>query len=509
MLVDGVNGYASTPDNPSLELTGDVQTWIYRKVVATDWSPSLTKAIGAHRDFGVNQSSWLIVVDFSPTSGRFSIYLSANGSVITEYSSTESPTVADGGSLDLKIERVSATGVITFYVDLDGTGFVQLGDTVTGITGNLHNSTAALTVGCQLNSGAVTDPWVGSIGSFELYDDDTLACEFNAADGGNKNGLASDTFETVIPDSEQVINTGLSGGFSSAEDWGANSNGTVSVVGNTLRVTQTGQVGSVTYTLTYGSNYDLVDGVRYRCRLKRPVGDPGVINLRYIDNSPNIATNLAAGVDHVIDFVKSDTSTGLELAKAGIQDDYFSLEYFSIEEINQFTLHGNAFIQNLGHTVANTFGGAGMETTAGQTLSTDLTVFMVAKAHTLPSATQILIGARSNSAASLFLYTDALNNFTADAGAVNVIRAGDTGWHLWAVRYNRDGTSGIQIDNETPDVATIGAEDWDFATLFASPTGGDTLNGAIANLTVIPRALTDTEYDQIKNDLINFYGIAA
>ena len=505
MLVDGVNGYASTPDNPSLELTGDVQTWTFYGVAPSDTTPESSQVLAGQ--WTNVQRGWIILLDDTPISGGIQINLSVNGfQTYRGVSSTAAVPYADGVPFDLQLVYNHTEEFMYFYTAPEGGIFVQLGEPVAVPDITLFNSTADLIVGATGDGTGFLD---GSVKRFTLHDDDRLAASFNAADGGNKNGLASDTFETVIPDSEQVINNGLDGGFSSGVNWGANSNGTVSVVGNTLRVTQTEQVGSVTYTLTYGSNYDLVDGVRYRCRLKRPAGDPGTINLRYIDNSPNIATNLSAGVEHIIDFVKSDTSTGLELAKAGSQDDYFSLEYFSIEEINQFTLHGNAFIQNLGHTVANSFGSAGIETTAGQTLSTDLTVFMVAKAHELTASNQFFTGARSLSGSALVLYADNAGNFEINAGVNATVGSSDTDWHLWALRYNRDATSSLYISDVGTVTADFGAEDWEALTLFANNAGANTLNGAIADLTVIPRALTDTEYDQIKNDLINFYGIAA
>jgi len=172
---NGTNAYVSTPDSGALELTGDVQTWTFYGVAASDFTPAAFQAL-AGQWVGAGTQSWIVDIDNSPAGGLH-VWYSIDGTSTLGANSTVAPTLTDGQSYDIKVDRVASTGVWTFYTAPAGGTFVQLGAPVAGTSGALFNSTASLVIGAY-SSG--TSPFTGTIQRFTLHDDDRLAAEWDA-----------------------------------------------------------------------------------------------------------------------------------------------------------------------------------------------------------------------------------------------------------------------------------------------------------------------------------------
>jgi hypothetical protein len=175
---DGVNDSISTPDNADMALTGAVQTWTLYGVSAVDFTPTSSNILCSKWVDAV-QREWLFWVF---TNGRVSFYMSLDGGTINAATSTIAPTFTDGGSYDIKVERVASTGVVTFYTAPMGGTFVQLCVPVASTAGTIFNGTAALQLGVVASASA---PYNGRLKSFTLHDDDRLAAYWSADDYTN------------------------------------------------------------------------------------------------------------------------------------------------------------------------------------------------------------------------------------------------------------------------------------------------------------------------------------
>jgi len=145
---------ADTPDAASLDITGDID--IRAVIDFEDYSNGNQTLVAKYLGTG-NQRSYALRID---TNGNLAMLYSLNGS--TGLTATATATVysvgaVDGTPLTVRVTRVSATGVITFYIGNEVTPgpstWTQIGSTVAGTSGALFSSTALLEVG-TLNSGA-------------------------------------------------------------------------------------------------------------------------------------------------------------------------------------------------------------------------------------------------------------------------------------------------------------------------------------------------------------------
>jgi hypothetical protein len=193
---DGVNDFISTPDSGALTLTGAVQTWTFYGVAAVDWTPGIDTVIASQWNRGLNQRAWSLVVENSPA-GRLQLRGSLNGISEVSWISDSAPLFTDGAIYNIRVTRNASTGVVTFETSLAGGIFATLGLPVAGTSGDFHNSTATMTIGCSLNSGAVESPFNGTIQRFTLYDDDRLAASWSADDYTDYNAT---TMESVGPE---------------------------------------------------------------------------------------------------------------------------------------------------------------------------------------------------------------------------------------------------------------------------------------------------------------------
>jgi hypothetical protein len=145
---------ADTPDAASLDITGDIDI---RAVIDFEDYSNGNQTLVAKYLGSSNQRSYALRID---TSGNLAMLYSLNGS--TGLTATATATVysvgaQDGTPLTVRVTRVSATGVITFYIgnemDPSPATWTQIGSTVAGTSGALFSGTALLEVG-TLNSGA-------------------------------------------------------------------------------------------------------------------------------------------------------------------------------------------------------------------------------------------------------------------------------------------------------------------------------------------------------------------
>jgi hypothetical protein len=145
---------ADTPDAASLDITGDIDI---RAVIDFEDYSNGNQTLVAKYLGSSNQRSYALRID---TSGNLAMLYSLNGS--TGLTATATATVysvgaQDGTPLTVRVTRVSATGVITFYIgnemDPSPATWTQIGSTVAGTSGALFSGSALLEVG-TLNSGA-------------------------------------------------------------------------------------------------------------------------------------------------------------------------------------------------------------------------------------------------------------------------------------------------------------------------------------------------------------------
>jgi len=153
---------ADTPDAASLDITGDID--IRAVIDFPDYSDGNQTLVAKYLGTG-NQRSYALRID---ATGSLALLYSLTGAVgltATATNTVYSVGAQDGSPLTVRVTRVSATGVITFYIgnetEPDPSTWTQIGSTVAGTAGALFSSTALLETG-TLNSGA-SDMSTGNI----------------------------------------------------------------------------------------------------------------------------------------------------------------------------------------------------------------------------------------------------------------------------------------------------------------------------------------------------------
>ncbi len=179
----------------------------------------------------------------------------------------------------------------------------------------------------------------------------------------------------------------------------------------------------------------------------------------------------------------------------------------------QWALNGNTFIQNTGHKVGHSIGGVGLETTAGQSITSPGTVFLVARSTPAsPSAGQHFISYRSNISNLWVIQTQnsASDRFTMTQGsALTLDEAYDQLPHVFTAQFNGNSSSKLTASGVGNKSGDAGAASWDYGTLFADGAGASTMQGYIARIIVVDRELTAAEINAVKNLLIPEYRLVA
>ena len=176
-----------------------------------------------------------------------------------------------------------------------------------------------------------------------------------------------------------------------------------------------------------------------------------------------------------------------------------------------WTLNGNTFIQNTGKQVVHSIGSAGLETTAGQDITQPLTIFAVARfSDTTPTNDQ-MIGSRSVTTKRVTIYSrdSASDKFTLSSDT-NLILDGafDNNAHVFTAQVDNTNSvftvSGIESKS-----GTTGDKTWDFASLFLSDTGTNSMQGYIATLIAYDRQLSASEINNMQQHLRITYNLPA
>lgn len=165
LALDGTAGtFASTPDSAVLSITGDIDLRV--EATADDWTPV------AQQQLVDKQGSYALAV--APT-GR--LRMTHNNPLFDATDSTVATGFTDGTKHEVRATRVTATGVVTFFID--GT---QLGDPVTDTVGDLADTANPVAIGA---TPAGANPFAGKVDSAEVRDgiDGTVVANPRFSDG--------------------------------------------------------------------------------------------------------------------------------------------------------------------------------------------------------------------------------------------------------------------------------------------------------------------------------------
>lgn len=152
--VDDVVAYTLT----GVDVTGDIE--IIARASADKWSSGAEQALVSK--WHTSASSWILTIQSSGVPMLYFRTVDGQSTVRNATATASLTTVGvDGAYLWVKVTRVAATGVATFYTSLDGVAWTQLGTPVTSTTGNLLVGPDLVALGAY-NSGAV-GPFGGKI----------------------------------------------------------------------------------------------------------------------------------------------------------------------------------------------------------------------------------------------------------------------------------------------------------------------------------------------------------
>lgn len=155
-----VGNYASVPDSASLDLTGDIE--IVARLAPVDWTVTgALQTIVAKDQSAAGSRSWYLSIT---ADGRLRFSQSADGTSAPTSVSTGVLAVTDGVMVWVKVTRVAATGLVSFYTAADSptepTTWTSVG-TATSATGPLYAGTANLMIAAR-GTGS-TEPFMGRI----------------------------------------------------------------------------------------------------------------------------------------------------------------------------------------------------------------------------------------------------------------------------------------------------------------------------------------------------------
>lgn len=146
--------YASTPDNPALDITGDID--LRADITPFDWTPATEMGLVGKWTFTSNQRSYLLALQ---TSGAIRLYWSVDGTATLNATSVPLPSSVRFGRrtvrVTLDVDDGGGNRVARFYYADGTTGPWILFDTVTVVgTTSIFSGTGNLEVG-SWNVGAL------------------------------------------------------------------------------------------------------------------------------------------------------------------------------------------------------------------------------------------------------------------------------------------------------------------------------------------------------------------
>jgi len=166
-----------------------------------------------------------------------------------------------------------------------------------------------------------------------------------------------------------------------------------------------------------------------------------------------------------------------------------------------WTANGDAFVNATGFTGIYSRGSVGLETTAGQDITTSITMFIVLKPTlTAPGADTFLFDARSDAAKSVRVFSDESNSdkWTLDAGGTPIAlsQAYTNDFQLITVEYTKDASSKLTISGVGSVTGDAGAEDLDFGSFMKTLSDTLEMQGLFLAYIVYNRALNASEVTQ-------------
>ena len=200
-----------------------------------------------------------------------------------------------------------------------------------------------------------------------------------------------------------------------------------------------------------------------------------------------------------------DGIDGTKVADANPALDYTvpdATSFVSSDTGETWTLNGNTFIQNSGHKVAHSIGGAGLETTVGQTINSPATVFAISRSSNAdPSGNTYIFDARSNGAARMAVFNTngAPEKYALFQGAQLTGPDFDADPHVITCQFNGDLTSKITVSGNGSVTGNAGAFDFDFGSIFVTTNGTGGWGGNIQALIVFDSALSEDEITSLQN----------
>jgi hypothetical protein len=174
-----------------------------------------------------------------------------------------------------------------------------------------------------------------------------------------------------------------------------------------------------------------------------------------------------------------------------------------------WTLNGNSFIQNTGHTVVHSIGSVGLRPTSGQTIAIPHTVFMVARNTATPAGSVIIyLDARTSSTDRTIIQTRPDDKFALfQSSLIATPQDWDNTPQLITAQLNGDSTSSLSTTGYGNVTGDVGNRSLEYASLFLSKDGLNSLQGYIARLLVFNRALTESEISSIQAYLESEYAL--
>lgn len=231
LRLPGVNGNsASTPDSVANSVTGNIDVRI--KLSMDDWTPAVDMTLAGKWE-SVGQRSWFFAIGASVY-----LYYSLDGSTLLSAFFPGAP-FANGATGWLRFTRDATSGEIKCYNSSDGASWTQLGSTVAGTAGNLHESTQSIRIGAF--SASSLTPLAGRVYYWELRNgiDGTVVSAFDPTRG-------------TVGAASFVATTG--------ETWTVNTSGTPPALlqGRALVTESAGPAVSITgHKRGYGQSYSI------------------------------------------------------------------------------------------------------------------------------------------------------------------------------------------------------------------------------------------------------------
>lgn len=198
LIMNGVAGnYASSPDSAAVSVTGDIDIRWYGAL--TDWTPASAQALISKDAGGAQRSFCLRIL----SGGLPALYVSTDGSTVTEATASVTPTVNDYAGLGIRATRAASSGTVTFYTSTDFSTWTQLGTTASTTAGSIFDSTAPIWIGQRVSS---SDPVTGNAYRAQIYNGiaGTLAFDANFS---SQSKLATSFTESSANAATVTINT--------------------------------------------------------------------------------------------------------------------------------------------------------------------------------------------------------------------------------------------------------------------------------------------------------------